>query len=64
MTPEERTEMRRHEKALAEEVLARKRAMSAKLNAMTTEERLAYYEQISDECRARGFNVVSHRSNR
>jgi hypothetical protein len=62
MTPEERAEMRRHEKELANEVLAVKRAFSAELNAMTTEERLAYYKKIGDECRALGFNVVSRPS--
>jgi hypothetical protein len=58
MTPEARAEMRRHDKALADEVLARKYALSAKLNAMTTEERLAYFDQLAEKHRALGFNVV------
>jgi hypothetical protein len=58
MTPEERAEMRRHEKALTEEILAVKRAYSAKLNAMTDEEQLAYFEHSAEEYRALGFNVV------
>jgi hypothetical protein len=62
MTPEERAELRRAEKAVADEVLSWKRAVSAKLNAMTTEERLAHYKQLADECRANGLNVVSRRS--
>jgi hypothetical protein len=58
MTPEERSEMRRHEKALADEILARKYALSAKLNAMTDEEQLAYFDQQHEKYRALGFNVV------
>jgi hypothetical protein len=58
MTPEERAEMRRHDKELADEVLSWKQAASAKLNAMTTEERLAYFEQSAEKYRALGFNVV------
>jgi hypothetical protein len=58
MTPEERAEMRRHEKALADEVLARKYALSAKLNAMTDEEQFAYFKQLGEKYRALGFNVV------
>jgi hypothetical protein len=52
MTPEERAEMRRHEKALADEVLSWKLAASAEMNAMTPEERLAHYKKIGDEYRA------------
>jgi cystathionine beta-lyase/cystathionine gamma-synthase len=59
MTPEERAEMRRHEKALTEEILAVKRAESAVMNAMTFEERMAYHKKNADEFRALGFNVVS-----
>jgi cystathionine beta-lyase/cystathionine gamma-synthase len=59
MTPEEREEMRRHEKALTEEILAVKLAYSAKLNAMTFEERMAYHKKNVDKYRALGFNVVS-----
>jgi hypothetical protein len=59
MTPEERTEMRRHEKAVADEVLAVKLAVSAEMNAMTLEERLAESRHIAAEYRARRLNVVS-----
>jgi hypothetical protein len=59
MTPEERAEMRRHEKELADEVLSWKRAESAVMNAMTFEERMAYHKKNADEFRALGFNVVS-----
>jgi hypothetical protein len=59
MTPEERAEMRRHEKKLADEVLAWKRAVSAELNALKTDEEwFAYMERSAEECRALGFNVV------
>jgi hypothetical protein len=58
MTPEEKAEMRRHEKELADEVLSWKLAESALMNSMTFEERLAYYEESAEECRALGFNVV------
>jgi hypothetical protein len=58
MTPEARAEARLVEKRVREEVLATKYKLSAKLNAMTTEERLAYYKQLGDECRDLGFNVV------
>jgi hypothetical protein len=58
MTPEERAELRRAEKEVRDEVLSWKLAESAKLNAMTTEERLAYYKKCADECRALGLNVV------
>jgi hypothetical protein len=61
MTREERAEMRRADKAMRDEVLSWKRAVSAKLNAMTTEERLAHFEEIADKCRAEGFNVVKSR---
>ena len=62
MTREERAAMRRAEKEVAEEVLSWKRAFSAKLNAMTTEERLAYFKELSEKYRAKGYNVVSRRS--
>jgi hypothetical protein len=62
MSPEERAEARLAENRVREEVLAVKRAFSAELNAMTTEERLAYYKKIGAECRALGYNVVSRRS--
>jgi hypothetical protein len=58
MTPEEKAEMRCAEKEVRDEVLSWKLAESAVLNAMTTEERLVYYKQCADECRARGLNVV------
>jgi hypothetical protein len=58
MTPEERAEMRRHEKELADEVLSWKYAVSAELNALKTdEERHAYFQKIRDECIADGLNV-------
>jgi hypothetical protein len=56
MTPEERAEARLAEKKVREEVLAVKYAFSAKLNAMTPEERHVYFDQLADECRALGFN--------
>jgi hypothetical protein len=63
MTPEERAEMRRHEKELADEVLSWKLAVSAELNALNTDEEWhAYFKEIGDECRARGLKVVSRRS--
>jgi hypothetical protein len=62
MSPEERTEARLVEKRVREEVLAAKRAFSSKLNAMTDEEQLAYFKQLSEKYRAMGFNVVSRRS--
>jgi hypothetical protein len=63
MTPEEKAEMRRHEKELTEKILARKRAVSAEWNALKTdEERRNYYKDVDDYCRERGFNVVSRRS--
>jgi hypothetical protein len=58
MTPEERAEMRRHEKELADEVLTVRRALSEELNAMTNEEQRAHFKKIGDECRARGLHVV------
>jgi hypothetical protein len=45
-----------------DEVLAAKFAVSARMNAMTLEERLAYNKQLGDRLRAEGFNVVSRRS--
>jgi hypothetical protein len=63
MTPAERAEMRRAEKEAADEVLSWKRAVSAELNALKTDEEWhAYFKQISDECRAEGLNVVESRS--
>jgi hypothetical protein len=62
MTPEERAEMRRHEKELADEVLSWKRAESAVLNSMTFEERLAYHKKNAEKFRALGFNVVPCRT--
>jgi hypothetical protein len=63
MTPEEKAEMRRHEKELIDELLAVKWAISAEVNALkTAEEHCAYYKQIGDNCRALGFNVVSRPS--
>jgi hypothetical protein len=59
MTKEERAAMRRAEKETADEVLSWKLALSSKLNAMTTEERLAYYMEIGDKYRSRGLNIVS-----
>jgi hypothetical protein len=59
MSPEERAEMRRHEKELIKEILAVKRAFSAELNALKTDEEWhAYMKKLSDECRALGYNVV------
>jgi hypothetical protein len=58
MTPEEKAEMRRHEKELTDELLAVKRAISAEMNAMTFEERLAYHKRSAEECRALGLHVV------
>jgi hypothetical protein len=59
MTPEERAEMRRAEKAVADEVLSWKRAVSERLNAMTSEERRIHYKQLAEKYRALGLNVVS-----
>jgi hypothetical protein len=58
MTPKEKAEMRRAEKETRDEVLSWKREFSAKLNAMTDEEQLAYFKQLGDKYRARGLNVV------
>jgi acyl-CoA reductase-like NAD-dependent aldehyde dehydrogenase len=58
MTPEERAEMRRHEKELSNEILAVKRAFSEKLNAMTFEERHTYLKQSAEKFRARGYRIV------
>jgi hypothetical protein len=59
MTPEARAEARLVEKRVREEVLAIKYAVSAELNALKTdEERHAYFKQLRDTCRARGFKVV------
>jgi hypothetical protein len=64
MTCEERAEIRRAEKEVADEVLSWKLAVSAEMNAMTFEERLAHHERCAEKYRALGFNVVSHRSSR
>jgi hypothetical protein len=53
MTPEERAEMRRHEKALADEVISWKLSASARRNAMTEEERVTHDKQIADDYNAR-----------
>jgi acyl-CoA reductase-like NAD-dependent aldehyde dehydrogenase len=53
MTPEEKAEMRRHEKELTKEILARKRAASVRWTAMTPEERAARSKQIIDDFNAR-----------
>jgi hypothetical protein len=59
VSPEERAEMRRHEKELADEVLSWKYAVSAELNALKTDEEwFAYMEKSAEECRALGLNVV------
>jgi hypothetical protein len=58
MTQEEKAEMRRHEKELRDEVLSWKLAVSARMNAMTFEERLVHDAQFAEKLRARGFNVV------
>jgi hypothetical protein len=59
MSPEEKAEIRRAEKEARDEVLSWKRAVSAEMNAMTFEERLAHHAEMAEKCRARGFNVVN-----
>jgi hypothetical protein len=59
MTPEARAEARLVEKRVREEVLAAKYALSAKLNALKTDEEWnAYFKQLAEKPRALGFNVV------
>jgi hypothetical protein len=63
MTREIRAEARLVEKRVREETLAVKMAVSAELNALKTdEERRAYYKDVDDYCRERGFNVGLRRS--
>jgi hypothetical protein len=57
MSPEEKTEIRRAEKESWDEALSWKLAESALMNSMTFEERLAYYEESAEECRALGYNA-------
>jgi hypothetical protein len=62
MTPEEKAEIRRAEKEARDEVLSWKLAVSAEMNAMTFDERLAHHAKMAEKYRTEGFNVVSRRS--